>query len=183
LAGHGHGTGLKTRRYNGRVKRTGLKTRRYKNRSIADSRLHPGDGLGAGKRVQGWIWAEFFSDGILPDVGGGSFDRFVCAKNVVVIARFPKCAMVGFAEIEGRALLEKTNEFAEIRGISKSFRQDVQMVGHGASGVEFEGVPASACEEYLKDAGCDARCGEMPVAEGANDSYGTDLAAEVVLGQ
>ena len=91
----------------------------------ASSRAHPRDGLGAGKGVKSGVRAEFFPDGVLPDVCGGNLDGLVWAKNVIVIAHLPKNAMMGSAVFKGRALFDEANKFAEISGIIHIFGQDM----------------------------------------------------------
>ena len=92
-----------------------------------------------------------FSDGIPPDIAGNVLDLVAGAKNVVVVTRFPEGAAVGFAKLEGRALLEEANEFEQVAAIVGALDKNMEVVGHQAVGMERIRMGGGAFEEQRED--------------------------------
>ena len=65
---------------------------------------------------------------------------------MIVEAYFPETAAVRFAKAESGALFEEANEFAQVGTVMRSFRKNVQVVGHQAIRMQQERVAGSALE-------------------------------------
>ena len=95
---------------------------------------------------------EILANGIPPDIGSDILNRIGRPKNVIVIARFPETATVGFLEFKGSALLEDPDKFAEIGTVVDSLRKDVNVIRHEAIRVETKSVGGGTIEKEMEDA-------------------------------
>jgi hypothetical protein len=124
--------------------------------------------------------AQTFADGIPPDVAGDVFDGIGRAKNVVVVAHFPKTPAMRFPKFEGGPLFEEADEFRQVAAGVGARRKDMKMVRHEAKGVQAEGMAGRAFEQKVEDALGGSFCEEMGHAVVATDSDEIRLATEVV---
>ena len=136
--------------------------------------------MGAGEwEVPGRV-AQVFADRILPDVAGYRFEAIGAAKDMVVIAHLPEREAAGLAKLGRSAKFEDAHELAEIRAWRGAFRQEMEVVGHQAVGVELKIVTGGTFAQAGGHAGCDTVVRKMRAAEVAADGYEIRLLTNVV---
>jgi len=96
--------------------------------------------------------AKLLADRIPPDVARDILDLVRGPENMVVITHFPEAAAVRFAKRKGGALFEDADEFAQVRTVVKTLRENVGMVRHQAISMQQERVRGRALKQQSKDA-------------------------------
>jgi len=84
------------------------------------------------------IGAEVLADGILPDVPGYGLDGTTGSQDVIVKFVLPELFARTFEKFVGRVLLEGIHEGQHVADVGGARGQEVEMVGHGAVGVDRE---------------------------------------------
>jgi len=99
----------------------------------------PVDGERTGVRKIFRTLAEVFSNWIGPNVAGDSFERIGFSQDMVIEAHGPELTARTLLELERGALLEDADEFQEIGNWFDAMCEEMEMVRHGAEGMEAEG--------------------------------------------
>ena len=107
-------------------------------------------------------------------------ERFRGTQDVFVKAFFPEAMAGGLTEMIGRAQFEIAHEFAEVSGGFVSLREDVQMIGHCAVGMEEKRVLGCGCEQGVENVAAGVRVGEMRVTKVTADGHEIAAMAEIV---
>ena len=137
--------------------------------------------MGAGVREFLRASAKLFADRIPPNIAGDILYSIARAKNMVVVTRFPEGAAMGFAKLEGCALLEEADEFEQVAAIVGTFEKNMKVVRHQTVGMKAVGMAGGTFEQQRKDTLCGRFVAEIVCAVVTADGDEIGLTTEVVF--
>jgi len=70
------------------------------------------------------------ADWIPPDITGDVFKMIRWPENMIVVAHLPESTVVRLAKFVGRALLEQTNELAQVATLVGTLDEKMNVVWH-----------------------------------------------------